>query len=170
VTDLAVAAVGAALLLLVVASVWVLYRHHRDRRDGQLVSVDDGARSLPPLRSARWGLVGRPDELRRRGDGRVVPVEWKSRSAPARGPLYSHRVQLYAYCLLVEEAEGRSPPYGVLRYGDGTEFRLPWDDEARATVTGVLAASRRPYRGEATPTPGKCRGCRYRSACDARAA
>jgi CRISPR-associated exonuclease Cas4 len=163
-------AVGTALAVLALVSAWTLWRRRRDRRPGQLVALDDGRDRGATLRSPRWKLVGRPDELRRRPDGTIVPVEWKSRRAPTGDVPASHRIQLYAYCLLVEESSGRPPPFGILRYGDRAERSLPWDDRARTELFEVLDKARRPYRGEATPSPGKCRACGYRGSCDVRAA
>jgi CRISPR-associated exonuclease Cas4 len=162
----------AAILIgvaLGAAAVRALLRRRVARKVGVLVDVDrmDGRR--PPLRSERYRLVGRPDELRRLSDGTIVPIELKSRSTPAQGPPRSHRVQVWAYCLLVEETTGRSPPFGVLRYSDGGEFRIPWTREAREELLAVRHAVARPYAGEARPSPGRCRGCRFRESCDARA-
>lgn len=66
----------------------------RDRRLGALVAIDSGASVL--LRSDRYRLSGRPDVLRRLPDGRMIPVELKSRSTPARGPPPSHIAQVRA--------------------------------------------------------------------------
>jgi CRISPR-associated exonuclease Cas4 len=166
---LAVAAVliGLGLGALGIRGLWLRYR---SRGSGVLIEVDrmDGAR--PPLRSERYRLAGRPDELRRLSDGRIVPVEIKSRTTPSSGPPASHRVQVEAYALLVEESTGRAPPFGLLRYSDGGEFRIPWDPAARAELMQVRAAVGRPYDGAARPSPGRCRRCRYRDACDVRAA
>ncbi len=154
-----------AIFLLSVRSLLLLAR---DRRRGSLVAVDLD-RSAPPLVAAALGLAGRPDLIRRLPDGRSVPLEVKSRPSPARGPLPSHVRQVEAYCLLLEETIGRSPPFGVLRYADGVEWEVPWDRAARRRVLATLQAVRQPYRGEATPTPGKCRACVWRPVCDARA-
>ncbi len=124
---------------------------------------------MPSLTSRTLRLSGRPDLVRRTADGRPVPVELKSRPSPARGPLPSHVLQVQAYCLLLEETTGRSPPFGVLRYADGGEWEIAWDETARRSVLARLAALRRPYRGEASPAVGKCRGCGWRDVCDARA-
>ncbi|MCI4364779.1 MAG: PD-(D/E)XK nuclease family protein [Thermoplasmata archaeon] len=165
--------VGAALVLGGLAAVYFGMRAvvvgRRERRYGTLLAVDDGSDSAPVLRSSRYRISGRPDELRRLPDARVVPVEFKSRSTPARGVPYSHRVQVGAYCLLVEETTGRSPPYGVVRYGDGGEFRVPWDRVARADLLALRAEMDRPYDGRATPSPGRCARCPWRDGCDARA-
>lgn len=144
----------------------LLARGH-DRRLGALVAVDAGDAVL--LRSPRYRLSGRPDMLRRGRDGRTIPIELKSRPTPPRGPPPSHRAQVAAYCLLVEEATGVSPPFGVLRYSDGGEFRVPWDRPARAELLRLRAELDRPYDGRATPSPAKCAGCPWRAVCDARA-
>jgi len=133
---------------------------------GELVAVDAGR--AVTLRSERHRLAGRPDELRRLSDGRLVPVEFKSRATPPRGPTPSHVVQVRAYCLLVEEATGMVPPYGILRYSDG-EFRVRWDDRARHELLSLRSALRIPYDGRATPSQARCSRCPWAGVCDARA-
>jgi CRISPR-associated exonuclease Cas4 len=160
--------VAVAAMLLLVVAVGVLARTARGRRFGRLVSVD--VQAGPPLRSVRYRLVGRPDELRRLPDGRPVPVEWKSRSAPLGGPPHSHTVQVWAYCLLLEDVTGMTPPFGVLRYGDGTEFRVEWDAPARSAILALRREVDRPYDGRATPSVARCRRCRWFESCDARSA
>jgi CRISPR-associated exonuclease Cas4 len=166
--------IAAGLLLAgaaaVVLAARALVERRRESSVGALISTDEPGRAGPSLRSERLGLVGRPDELRRSRDGRLVPVEVKSRSSPRGGPPRSHQVQVWVYCLLVEETTGRTPPFGVLRYGDGGEWRVPWDDSARAAVLGLLREIRGAYDGRATPSPAKCAGCRWRPGCDASAA
>ena len=150
-------------------SVWALRALSQRREEnlrGRLVAVDAGRPAT--LRSERYRLVGRPDELRRLPDGGVVPVELKSRSAPAGGPSPSHVVQVRAYCLLVEETTGVSPPYGILRYSDG-EFRVRWDDRSRGELLAVRAELLSPYDGRATPSRARCLRCPWVGVCDARA-
>ncbi len=167
--DLALAVAAGAVLALATGTA-ALARRRRDRAYGRLTYLDPGPGRLAPLLVApRVGLTGRPDEVRRGRDGASVPVEWKTARAPPRGPHPSHRVQVLAYCLLLEETTGRSPPFGVLRYSDGPEFRVPWDAAARREILGRLADLRRPYDGRADPSPGKCAGCRWATGCDARA-
>jgi CRISPR-associated exonuclease Cas4 len=162
----AVALVVLGLVLAAAAARGLLARHH-DRRLGSLVAVDAGAPVV--LRSPRYRLSGRPDVLRRLSDGRIVPVELKSRSSPPRGPPPSHLAQVAAYCLLVDETTGTPPPFGVLRYSDGGEFRVPWDRAARSDLLALRAEIARPYDGRATPSRAKCAGCAWRAVCDARA-
>jgi len=160
----AVAVVGAGVAL---GAAYGLAARRRERAQGELVAIDAGA--AVTLRSERYRLSGRPDVLRRLADGRVVPVELKSRAAPADGPPASHRVQVAAYCLLLEETSGVAPPYGLLRYGDGVEFRVPWTAAARAELLRLRASVDRPYDGRATPSRAKCARCAWRPVCDARA-
>jgi len=147
-----------------------LLRRHREARYGSLVSVDEVPGTAPLLRSSTYRISGRPDELRRLPDGRLVPIEFKSRSSPQYGPPRSHRIQVAAYCLLVEETTGRAPPYGVVRYGDGGEVRLRWDRAAREELLKLRDALDRPYDGRATPSVARCTHCPWREVCDARAA
>ncbi len=93
-------------------------------------------------------------------------MEIKSRSLPPRGPFLSHQVQLWAYCLLLEEVTGDPPPFGLLVYGDGSELEIPWDARARSEVLSLLHRVRSPYGGEADPGWAKCGACVYRPHCD----
>lgn len=158
-----VAVVGIALVAWALRA---LSERARDAARGRLVAVDAGRPWT--LRSERYRLLGRPDELRRLSDGRLVPVEFKSRSTPPRGPPPSHVAQVRAYCLLVEESTNVPPPYGVLRYADG-EFRVRWDGRARSDLLAVRAELLAPYDGRATPSPARCARCPWFRGCDARA-
>jgi CRISPR-associated exonuclease Cas4 len=141
-----------------------LVRRHQESRWGSLVAIDAGRAET--LRSDRYRLLGRPDLLRRSTDGRRIPIEIKRRAAPREGPFRSHVVQVWAYCLLVEEVDGRAPPFGVVRYSD-REFRVPWDAAARSELLAIRRAVDAPYDGRATPSPGRCGGCRWAPGCDA---
>ena len=166
--DLLVAALfllGAVGLAL---SARALSALRRERRFGALESLDMG-RAGRTIFAPSAGLVGRPDEIRRLADGRSIPIELKSRRAPRAGPSASHVLQVEAYCFLLEESTGRSPPFGVLRYADHMEWEIPWNAAARAEVWRALSGVRARYGGEATPTPGKCRSCTWMEVCDARA-
>lgn len=118
---------GLALLLLVVA---VVLRWRAGLPWGRVAAMDVGVgRPLErPLVATRYGLVGKPDYLIERG-GAMVPVEVKpGRRAPH--PYDSDLMQLAAYCLLVEETTGHTPPCGYLRYANAT-FRLSYTPAVR---------------------------------------
>jgi CRISPR-associated exonuclease Cas4 len=171
VTDDLAIQLGLAVAALVVIGVaaWALARRSEALRWGTPVAIDDGRARPVSLIDPRLGLAGRPDEIRRLPDGRSIPVEVKSRAAPHGSVYPSHRVQVEAYALLLETTTGRPPPYGILTYRDGVPVRVPWNSAARAEVLAVLAQVRGPYDGRASPSPGKCAGCRWRERCDVRA-
>lgn len=158
-----------ALAIAALAALWagssLLSRSHR----GRLVYVDVPGAASPLLEAPRYRLRGRPDEVRQDWTGRPVPIEWKTTRTPRGGPRRSHLVQLWAYCLLAEETSGVAPAVGVLRYGDGQEFDVPWNDRSRRELLAILREMRVPYDGRSTPTPGKCRRCRFAPVCDVRA-
>lgn len=161
---------GGAGGAMLAASLGLLYRRSRDRVHGELIAVDDGRRQGASLISHRYRLVGRPDSLRRTRDGRVVPIEIKSRPSPPNGPPLSHVVQVWAYCLLVEETTEVPPPYGIVRYSDGGEYRIDWGDEPRGRLLALRREIARRYDGRARPSPRRCAACRYRYGCGASAA
>ena len=94
------------------------------------------------LRSARWGISGKPDCLIRIPEG-VVPVELKrSRKAPARGEVYpNHRIQNLAYCALVEDQMRVRVPYGLVIYAGHQVRRVEYTDASRAWLAQVPLVS-----------------------------
>ena len=172
-----------AIFLLLLAGAALLWSGRRLRTRsglpaGEVIYSDTGAEEAveAPLISRRYGLVGRPDYLVQMQDaGRrvVIPLEVKKRTRPApehRHP--GHVLQLAAYCILVEEVHGVTPPYGLLRYADGT-LRIPFTEELRREVLAAADAIR---RARASPDvhrqhedAGRCVWCGYRHACGSEA-
>lgn len=163
---LALGALGAWL--------WVRARAVRQETGlpaGRVTYVDTGAwnRCERPLFSRRHRLTGRPDYLVRHRQG-VIPVEVKSGAAPQH-PYAAHILQLAAYCLLVEEQEGRSPPFGILKYSDRA-FEIDYTSALRAELLHTLEAIRQDLRAREVDRsheePGRCWGCGYRDRCEQR--
>ena len=162
------------VLILVLVIIWAICRAISPRAlPGPVVAVDGSVTAATVGRVATmssWahGLVGRPDELRRSPDGRIVPVEAKSSRGPPPGrpPYFSHVLQLYAYCQIVEDQQGVAPPYGLLIYGDGIPRKVVWDGRARQELSEWVARFQEPYGGEVLPTVPKCQSCSYFSVCD----
>ena len=136
---------NAALALALLAGAAVLaaaslYLYRRFGIAGTVVASDSGvSRPTPVLRSARYGLSGRPDYLVEEG-GRVAPVEVKPRRR-SETPWPRDVLQLAAYCLLVEETEPRFGGYGYLRYA-GRTFRIDFTETMRADLLRTIAALR----------------------------
>jgi len=133
------------------------------------VSVD-GSRTLPVKNyvSEIQGLAGKPDAIIVE-DGFIIPIERKPLARKVRD---RYIAQLLVYMRLVEEFEGKKPPYGYLILGpncrrfkiDNTPDRQAWLQKHLDEMRGILA-------GEATkptPHPRKCRKCDVRHACSFR--
>ena len=154
-----------AALLLALIGVYRLIRAWRLR------AIEVLSRDQTLLSSISLGLSGRPDRLIRLKSGAIIPVEKKSSKR-----LYdSHRVQMGAYLLLVEEAYGVRPPFGAMVLGDGREATIPntarlrrWTLKIADDIRAQRADASRPARVRATP--GQCQSCAVRDHCTQRAA
>ncbi|MCE5297240.1 MAG: CRISPR-associated protein Cas4, partial [Euryarchaeota archaeon] len=121
------------------------------------------------LRSERYGLTGRPDYILQENDG-IVPVEMKSGRRP-KGPLFSHIVQLAAYCLILDEDPKNDVSRGILKYGDH-EIEIDFDEGLKNIVIDKLDEMRSALEvGEVHRNhnrPGKCQSCSRREVCPER--
>jgi len=131
-------------------------------------SDDDSTAGL--LTDELSGLRGRPDQIVI-VDGEFIPVEQKTGKIP-KMPHKSHKMQLLAYLHLVESTTGRTPPYGVLRYGSENLHSIEWDSENKHLLfSAVKEVQRLMTKGGAERNhnrKGKCESCSRRYACDSR--
>src|SRR5437879_11927544 len=58
-----------------------------------------------------------------------IPVELNTGRVP-RGPLFSHILQVVAYCVLLEDEYRSAPPYGIIRYGE-TACEIEYNEEQK---------------------------------------
>ncbi|MBN2047196.1 MAG: CRISPR-associated protein Cas4 [Anaerolineaceae bacterium] len=163
-----------AFLLLLIAAALILRGQRAQQREGLPLgrvvyddSSEHGGEPIKPLYSAELGLTGKPDYIVVQ-NGKSIPVEVKSRAAPAE-PYAGHVYQLAAYCLLVEHTSGQRPPYGLIRYRDRT-FQVDYTDELESHLLEMLDQMRktRAKNGPARSheSPRRCRNCGYRHVCD----
>lgn len=165
-----------ALVLLIVAS-FAMYRSLSSslnaRRKREESAIEGyiryvGRETSRLLKSERYGLTGRPDYILER-NGEIIPVEVKSGRKP-KGPLFSHVLQVAAYCLLLEE-EGNKVSQGILRYGD-MEHEVEFDAELRSILLDKLNEMRKLMRSQDVHRnhhrPGKCHSCSRREMCPER--
>jgi CRISPR-associated exonuclease Cas4 len=138
---------------------------------GDVTYVDHPETKAELLVSERYGLRGRPDYVIAEGD-HLIPVEVKTGRTP-KGPLFSHILQLAAYCLLIEEKYGRAPPHGVIRY-EGASHEIEYNEDLKKLLVGKLQDMRAALaKGEAHRNhnrPGKCIHCSRRDGCPERLA
>jgi len=178
-TDVRMAQVLEALSIIwLIAASFFLYRSLattgivktlRDefRVKGEIKYIDMGDSKV--YRSDRYMLAGKPDYVITL-EGHTIPVEEKKGRTP-QGPLFSHILQLSAYCLLIEESTGAAPPYGLLKYPEH-EHQIEYNDDLKKVLLEKLDEMREAERkGEAHRNhdrPGKCRFCSRKDVCPER--
>jgi CRISPR-associated exonuclease Cas4 len=165
--------VAAQVAALTDAGAQKIYKTRELRRlgglpDGDLIYADSVAEDCPVLVSHRYGLKGRPDALVRTESGELIPVERKKSIAPRRGPYDGDLIQATAYCILVEEEYGRTPPFMRIQYADRW-FDEPYTAERKKWVLETCARLRRARRQDdcrrSHRIAAKCRSCGQRPNC-----
>jgi CRISPR-associated exonuclease Cas4 len=160
--------VAVALFTLALILAWMSRRlRHRSGLPGRVVASDSVvSRPSRALRSARHGLVGKPDYLVEER-GRIAPVELKP-SRESDAPWLRDVVQLAAYCLLLEETEPRFAGYGYLRYAHRT-FRIDFTERVRGELMRTVAQMRADLTAtDVAPNhhdPRRCARCMLVRAC-----
>ena len=167
--DQTIAYQAVSVLLLILASLSLYISNlmaekaERSRRKARvsddIAYVGEGACRGEVLRSNVFNLTGRPDYVLETEEG-FVPVEVKTGRTP-KGPLFSHILQLAAYCQLVEENHG-AVPYGLIRY-EGREDVIVFDERLRSLLRTKLGEIQAHLDGAPVHRghrrPGKCRSC-----------
>lgn len=136
-------------------------------QEGRRQEIRQGACMVPELlKSERLGLSGRPDYTVVDAAGFCWPVELKDRQARG-GPRESDVVQVWVYCVLLEEMKFPTKG-GEVRYRDQS-FEIAYGPEARSRVTQILADMRRWEKKQSASVPQnrglQCRNCKYRFNC-----
>jgi CRISPR-associated exonuclease Cas4 len=156
-------------LLALAAWLWARYlRRQAGLPSGHVLYADTGAwrRLEQPLFSGRYMLAGKPDYLVA-DSAHLIPIEVKSSSCPST-PYTSHKLQLAAYCLLVEDACGKAPPYGLLKYRDGT-VTVEYTPSLRNALLATLQAMRQDHHAGGVSRShdhlARCRACGFQLHC-----
>ncbi len=165
---------GIALILF-----WSGNRQKRESGlpPGKVVSLDlhDDQRPQTPLFSRKHLLTGKPDYLIRHGK-EWIPVEVKTVQA-IQQPYEAHRLQLFAYCLLVEEQYGVRPRCGYLHYRrrsptekDSITFQIEFSEGMKKRLLELLERMRQAEQSGDVPRShqeaARCRACGYAAICD----
>ena len=169
----------AAVALLLLGLGWQAWRRSATLRQesglpqGRLIYADthdeNWQPALQPLYSAAHRLVGKPDYLVETGRG-TIPIEVKSSRSPAPDiPYLGHILQVAAYCLLVEETHGQTPPHGWLKYADAM-YEIDFTRELRQELLATMAEMREAHAADdlsrSHDLPGKCAACAFNAVCD----
>jgi CRISPR-associated exonuclease Cas4 len=155
--------IGLGLALLALA--WWL-RSKSGVPVGEIAYSDTDA-PAQALFSNRYQLVGKPDYIVMH-NGAPIPIEVKP-NRTADEPYESDRMQLAAYCLLVEETNARVVPFGILRYRDES-FRIDFTPELRARLLDMLGEMRSCLDAEdverSHDSTARCAVCGFRGSCE----
>ncbi len=123
------------------------------------------------FRSEKYGLSGSPDYVIKVNED-MIPVEEKTGRTP-KGPLFSHILQVAAYCLLIEDSTGRAPPYGILKYPEH-EHEVEYNQDLKNLLLKSMDEMRGIRRTGIAhrnhSRPGKCKSCSRREVCAERLA
>ncbi len=175
-TELVLLAVLIVCTIIVLDSVSLFAKKQKQEagiQGKQFTFSIEGSKTLPVKKyiSDIQRLSGRPDALIIE-KGEIIPVERKPLGRKIRD---RYVAQLLVYMRLVEEFEGKKPPYGYLVLGKkcrqvkiyNTDERQEWlqkilDDMHKALDEGEEKAV-------AAPHPQKCKKCKVRRHCDERA-
>ncbi|MGP8073374.1 MAG: hypothetical protein ACLPZM_09695 [Thermoplasmata archaeon] len=122
------------------------------------------------LTNVELGIRGRPDLIIQRGDGSLVPVEYKETHLfvgyhEAHGRLFD-TIQVVAECGLVEAAFGLKVPYGIVLYGDEAGggqregwVRIPYGEAEQGWLRAALRQVRDDPIRAPVPAERNCAGC-----------
>jgi CRISPR-associated exonuclease Cas4 len=140
----------------------LLRREHSLKGKIEYIDVDDSRM----FRSERYGISGRPDYIVKLGD-QLIPVEAKKGRTP-QGPLFSHIIQVAAYCLLLEDSTGIPPPYGLIRY-PAHEFQIDYNEDMKNLLLRKVQEIKKVTESHVVHRnhnrPGKCRSCSRKGIC-----
>jgi CRISPR-associated exonuclease Cas4 len=133
----------------------------------EILYTDTGRSTADLLISERFHLIGRPDYILEE-NGERIPVERKDRMLTHSGPHDSERLQLAAYCLLLEERDGSPVRRGRLQY-QNTTLDIMFDEALRrkllATLAAIQASADLEYIRRSHPSAARCHGCEFRLQC-----
>ncbi len=168
--------IAVALLLVSIILFWIA-RHQRTLigLPGSRIIYEDTNtwhKTRETLYDPILGLTGKPDYLIEKGKF-VIPIEIKSTQIP-NAPYDSHIMQLAAYCLLVERAIGKRPPYGILHYqptdNEKRTFTLDFTPQLEHAILDVLVEmqsfERKKDADRSHEIAARCHRCGYKYACD----
>ena len=168
----------AIALLLVLVGGWLFLRSGQLRAAsglpaGEVIYLDTGdwRRNDEPHSSPQYRLTGKPDYLLKSGE-EIIPVEVKSTSLRGHEPYDSHKLQLAAYCLLVEDTHSVRPSHGILQYADAT-VRLPFNDPLQERLLATLDEMQAARDARDLPrnhdAPARCARCGFLHTCGSQA-
>jgi len=121
------------------------------------------------LESETLHLRGIVDEIVTFADGSLAPIDFKFTETDR--PYRSHRIQLHAYCLLMEEVFAKPVKKGYLFYirGGSRQEEILYGERdrktIRKTIKAILDIIQKEKMPQATPIRSRCADCTYKNIC-----
>lgn len=159
------------LVVLLLLAGMLLLAARRLRRKGRSYAIPPGEEIYDDLgaggrilRSETYGLSGKPDMIKRKGNV-LVPYEYKTTDAHV--PRDGHIFQMVAYFLILEDLYPRMEvPYGILKYRNEA-FRIDNIAENRQKLLRIVQRMHQemdePRRNHSSS--GRCFKCSYNEIC-----
>ncbi len=136
--------------------------------EGRIIYTDLD-KPAEPLFSEKLRLTGKPDFIVN-FKGQYIPVEVKT--GITDNPYRNHVMQLAVYCLLVEEKYNVIIPFGVLVYGGGRQFRIPFNSYLKSQLLTTMDQMRTKFASGTMERKhnlvAKCQYCSMRVHCNQR--
>lgn len=162
------------LIMGVIITVWDMLMRHSSKiqaagglgEKSELVALK-GSDLVPEkeYRSETLKLISQPHGIIKEG-GFLIPIDNVPSSKKVRD---RHVVQMLVHLRVIEEQEGKMPPYGILILGkEQRSVRIKNTEEKQRWLDNILAEMRSIMDGvPAVPKPTyyKCRGCDVRPVC-----
>ncbi len=169
-----VLAVVLLVMIIIVLDAISMYAAKKRQSIG-FESMKDAIKNSSEKTSPRGGkyyvsdkqlLSGSPDAVINE-DGFFIPIMRKPMAKKIKD---RHTAQMLVYMRLIEEFEGKKPPYGYLILGEkcrrvkiyNSEERQEWLQSMLDKMHKILEENE---EAEAKPQPGKCHSCHVRSSC-----
>ena len=159
------------MAVMVLDAVSIVTRKKREKtglKAGTVTVSVDGSKSLPVKNyiSDIQGLAGRPDAIIQE-NGFIIPVERKPLARKIRD---RYVAQLLVYMRLIEEFEGKKPPYGYLILGSNCRrIKIENTEKRQAWLQDIIDKMQAHLENGAVvkpdPHPKKCKKCTVRFSC-----
>jgi CRISPR-associated exonuclease Cas4 len=162
---------GILILILGLCILWIAGRQREKTGlpGGRIIYTDtqDWKQVEQPLYSPKFQLAGKPDYLIWRGNA-IIPVEVKTGRTP-QVPYDSHIIQLAAYCLLVDQAYGKRPSHGIIKYPKrsySVDYTSRLENELHQLLWQIRDHRHKRLIPRSHEFVGRCNGCGFRDTCD----
>jgi len=159
------------LVVLGIILYWISLRqrHSSGLPSGRLIYTDhkDWGKIETPLYDPTYNLTGKPDFIVGTKKG-IIPIEVKSGRVRSK-PYDSHIYQLAAYCLLIDQAYGIRPEYGILHYSN-QDIAVDYTPELEYSVIQLIREIRSLGKQRSVDrshqSKNRCLNCGFYSICD----